>query len=60
MVTLIAQYLLVGAAIALVLEIFIRWIGEDVSHVERFQLIVGWPIMVLIFIYNFIKGMLED
>jgi len=56
---LLAQYLLAGAAIALLLEVFIRWAGEEVTHMERISLIIGWPIMLLVFIYNFIKGIFE-
>ena len=56
---LLAQYLLAGVTIALLLEVFIRWAGEEVSHMERISLIVGWPIMLLVFIYNFIKGIFE-
>ena len=60
MVTLIAQYLLTGVVIALCLELFIRAIGEEVSHLERIQLIVGWPVMALIFVYNFFKGFFSN
>ena len=57
MMILVAQYLLVGVVIALCLELFIRAIGEEVTHLERIQLIVAWPVMALIFVYNFIKGL---
>lgn len=57
MIILVAQYLLVGVVIALCLELFIRAIGEEVGHMERIQLIVAWPLMAAVFIYNFIKGM---
>ena len=57
MIILIAQYLLVGVVISLLIELVIRWTGQEVTHLERFQMIVGWPIMTIIFIYNFFKGM---
>ena len=57
MIVLVAQYLLVGVVIALFLELIIRWTDQEVTHLERFQMIVGWPVMVVIFIYNFIVGM---
>ena len=57
MVLLVTQYLLVGLVIAFVLEHVIRWTDQDVSHIERFQMIVLWPIMTIVFIYNFLKGM---
>jgi hypothetical protein len=57
MIVLVAQYLLVGVVIALFLELIIRWTDQEVTHLERFQMIVGWPIMAIIFIYNFIVGM---
>ena len=60
MVTLIAQYLLIGVAVGFTLELVIRWSGQDVTHLERVQMIVGWPIMATIFIYNFFKGMFDE
>ena len=60
MVTLIAQYLLIGVAVGFTLELVIRWSGQDVTHLERVQMIVGWPIMASIFIYNFFKGMFNE
>ena len=59
MVILIAQYLLIGVIIGFALEHVIRWVGEDVSHIERFMMIVLWPIMTLVFIFNFIKGLMS-
>ena len=60
MVTLISQYLLIGVAVGFTLELVIRWSGQDVTHLERVQMIVGWPIMATIFIYNFFKGMFDE
>jgi len=57
---LLAQYLLAGVIIAFILEYIIRAMDNDVSGKERYALIVLWPIMTIIFIYYFIKGLLED
>ena len=57
--TLIAQYLLAGVVIALLLEIVIRWTDQEVTSLERVTMITAWPLMALVFVYNFIKGMWE-
>lgn len=57
---LLAQYLLAGVIIAFLLEYIIRIMGNDVSGKERYSMIVLWPIMAIVFIYYFIKGILED
>ena len=44
---------------AFILESIIRWNGDDVGGWERFSLIVAWPIMVCIFVFYFIKGLIE-
>ena len=57
--TIAASYLLIGVVIALLLEFVIRKFTDfEVSTLERFFLITAWPIMALIFIYNFISGMM--
>ena len=57
MITLIAQYLLVGVAIAFFLELTIRKFTDfEVDKSDRFNMIVFWPIMAIVWIYNFIKG----
>jgi len=51
-------YLLAGTVVGFVLESLVRGIGEDgVNMKERISLIVLWPIMLFIFIANFIKGL---
>ena len=60
MIILVAQYLLVGVIISLLIELVIRWTGQEVTHLERFQMIVGWPIMTIIFIYNFFCSCIFD
>jgi len=57
---LIAQYLLAGVIIAFIMEHLIRFTENTVNGWERYALIILWPIMVVIFIYHFIKGILED
>jgi len=56
MILLITQYLLVGLIISFLLEHIIRWTEQDVSFLERVWMITLWPIMVLVFLFNFIKG----
>ena len=54
---LFCYYLLVGTVIGLILENTIRWTGEDVNGIERFWLITVWPLMVLIFIFYFLRSL---
>lgn len=58
MIVLLAQYLLVGVIISLGIELIVRWTGYEVSHAERLLMIISWPIMAVIFVWNFIKGYL--
>jgi len=60
MILLITQYLLAGLIIAFFLEYLIRSTTNNVSGLERYALIVFWPIMIAIFIIYFIKGLFED
>lgn len=53
---LICLYLLVGTIVGFLLERTIRWTGEEISGIERFWLITGWPLMLLVFVYYFIVG----
>ena len=55
---MLAQYLLIGVFISLGIELVVRWIGYEVTHSERFLMTIAWPVMVIIFIVNFIKGFL--
>ena len=57
MIILVAQYLLVGVVIALILEAIIRWTDQEVTHLERLTMIAAWPLMAIIFVYNFIAGL---
>ena len=52
-----ALYFLIGVVVGLLLELVIRKYTEfEIKPSERFFLITAWPIMALIFIYNFING----
>jgi len=57
---LLAQYLLAGVVIGFLLEHTIRWSGSDVSFGERLWMITLWPIMLIVFVVYFIKGLNED
>jgi len=57
---LVAQYLLAGLCISFLLELAIRSTDQEVSFWERYSMIVLWPIMLIVFIIYFIKGLLED
>jgi len=60
MILLITQYLLVGVVIGFLLEHTIRWTGSSVSFGERLWMITLWPIMIVVFVVYFIKGLNED
>ena len=49
-------YLLAGTVVGFCLESIVRFTDQNVTMGERIQLILLWPVMVLIFIVNFIRG----
>ncbi len=54
---LLAIYLLAGTIVGFGLETIIRAFTDmEVNGWERLSLITLWPIMVIIFLYNLIKG----
>jgi len=54
---LFAKYLLIGIVVGLLLELVIQKYTEfKLKPLERFFLITVWPVMALIFIYNFITA----
>ena len=55
---LLAQYLLAGVIIGFLIEHVIRWAGDNVDFGERIQMIMLWPIVLVVFVYHFIKGLL--
>jgi len=58
MVLLITYYLIIGLVISFGIEHVIRWTGQDVTFLERIWMITLWPVMTIVFIYNFVKGLL--
>jgi len=50
-------YLLIGTIVGLVIEYIIRWTDNEVNGIERFWLITVWPLMVLIFVYYFLRSL---
>tara|TARA_R110000796_G_scaffold50107_2_gene118808 strand:- start:248 stop:448 length:201 start_codon:yes stop_codon:yes gene_type:complete len=56
-IALIASYLLIGGVFGFLLELLLRLTDQDVTPMERFVLIVGWPALAIVFIINFIKGL---
>jgi hypothetical protein len=54
---LILLYLLVGVLIGFMIESLIRVTGNDLNGSERYSLIVFWPIMLVVFLYYFIKSL---
>jgi len=58
--TLIAQYLLVGLITIFLIEHAILLNNQKVSFGERIIMIGFWPIMIITFMYYFIKGLLDD
>jgi len=56
MVLLTTYYLIIGLIVAFILEHIIRWTGNDVTFWERIWMISLWPIMTIVFVYNFVKG----
>jgi hypothetical protein len=57
---LLAQYLLAGLIISFLLEHVIRATDQDVNGKERYAMVVLWPLMIIVFIIYFIKGLFED
>ena len=53
-------YLLIGTATSFLIEFTIRWSGQDVSGKERLTMICSWPIVVIVFGYNFFKGFFNN
>ena len=55
-ITLIASYLLVGAIVGFLLELAIRKFNFEIDNSERFIMIGLWPLMAVVFAYNFLKS----
>jgi NhaP-type Na+/H+ or K+/H+ antiporter len=52
-------YLLVGAVLAFAVELLVRLTDDSFTMRERFMFITLWPIMGGIFLYHFIKELLQ-
>ena len=57
---LIAQYLLAGLVTAFLIEQVIRFTDQTVNGWERYSMIVFWPLILVVFIFYFIKGLLSN
>ena len=55
-ITLIASYLLVGVVVGFLIELAIRKFNYEIDNSERLVMIGLWPIMAVIFAYNFLKA----
>tara|TARA_R110000744_G_scaffold74624_2_gene148962 strand:+ start:204 stop:404 length:201 start_codon:yes stop_codon:yes gene_type:complete len=55
-ITLIASYLLVGVVVGFLIELAIRKFNYEIDNLERLVMIGLWPIMAVIFAYNFLKA----
>tara|TARA_R110000824_G_scaffold142850_1_gene310163 strand:+ start:401 stop:577 length:177 start_codon:yes stop_codon:yes gene_type:complete len=53
-------YFIVGTLVGFMMEIISKFSEEPnrINMVERLLIIALWPIMLTLFIYHFIKGML--
>jgi len=51
---------LLGVVVSFLLESVLRKVGEDVNMKERIALIFLWPIMLSIFVYNFLKEVFKQ
>jgi len=61
MVLLIAYYLLVGTIQSVGVEYFIRnLVNQEVTGKERILLIGLWPIVTVVFVFNFLKGFFNN
>ena len=52
----ICTYFLIGVIVAALLEGAITKAGYPMTWMDRFWVILGWPLASAIFIWNFIKG----
>lgn len=52
-------YLLVGAILAFAVELLVRFADDSFTMRERIIFITLWPIMGGIFLYHFIKELLQ-
>jgi hypothetical protein len=55
----VCTYFLIGIIIGAFLESVIVKAGYPMEWSDRFWVVLGWPLVSTIFIYNFIKGFLN-
>ena len=55
MLNILWVYLFIGTIVGLFLETMIRMDNNYVNMYERFWVITLWPLMLMIFIYYFLK-----
>jgi uncharacterized protein YacL len=55
MLHMIWTYLFIGTIVGLLLETMVRMSYNSVNMYERFWLITLWPLMLMIFMYYFLK-----
>ena len=54
---LLLIYFLLGIVSGFLIELSIhKWTDYKVGHLDRFFLITLWPLMIIVFGYNFLKG----
>ncbi len=56
----VLEYLLIGLVIGFLIESISEATGVYYTFWERIALWLFWPIMVLVFIFYFIKGMMSN
>ena len=56
---ILAKYFLIGVITSALLEGAIVKAGYPMEWSDRFWVVLGWPLALTIFIYNFIKGILN-
>ena len=57
MLNILWIYLFIGTIVGLFLETMIRMDNNYVSMYERFWVITLWPLMLMIFIYYFLRSL---
>ena len=60
MINIILYYLLVGTVVGFFLERAVVATGNHLSLLERASVITLWPIMLVVFIVYFFKGMSDE
>ena len=57
----VLNYLVIGIVVQIGLEVLTKWLDSPrLTFKEGMGTILGWPIAVLVFIWFFVKGLLEN